>query len=234
MEDARVKRSGARPGRGDRRRGAADAPSGGAGDGGARCHQPDGVTQPDHGRPGRQRDDQRRADGHRPDAPRRRRGVVGGAGVEQRRTVVAAQHRDQRGGRDGEYSLEVYPEATTYYRFVFLGTDTYAAVDEQRRHRPHPGRPAALCHQPDGFTRPDHSRLRRQRDDQRRADRHRQRSPRRRRGAARAAGDEQWRAVDVLARPGDQRRLERRVQPRCRADHEDATTASSSMPRPPT
>ena len=25
-------------------------------------------------------------------------------------------------------SLEVYPEATTYYRFVFLGTDTYAAA----------------------------------------------------------------------------------------------------------
>ena len=29
---------------------------------------------------------------------------------------------------NGEYSFEVLPVATTYYRFVFLGTDDYAAA----------------------------------------------------------------------------------------------------------
>ena len=50
---------GGQAGRGDRRRGAADAPSGGAGDGGAPYHQPGRVAQPQHGGRRRRPDDQR-------------------------------------------------------------------------------------------------------------------------------------------------------------------------------
>ena len=119
-------------------------------------------------------------------------------------------------GMSGSSSLAVTPTHTMYYRFVFVGTDTYADGHEQRPHR----RGHAPRYEPDRVARHDHGEVRRPSHDQRRADEYRRRSPHRWRSAAGGVGDEQRRTV-VAGPDREQRRHDRRLQPRGRADADD-------------
>ena len=59
--------------------------------------------------------------------PHRWSSAAGGVGDEHRRTVVAGPDREQR-RHDRRLQPRGHAARTTYYRFVFEGTDTYATV----------------------------------------------------------------------------------------------------------
>ena len=183
---------GGRLGPGDCRCGVTSASRGSAGDGGTLRHQPGGIAQPVHCGLG---------DSPTISATLTDTGSALPVGGETLRVEQATSDSGPWSLTDlvttdvttGVGTYDVLPTGTTYYRFVFVGTDSYAAATSNvltvLGH--------AVRHHPDRVAHHEHREHRRQRDDQRDADGHRQRIAGRRSNGASGAGDEQQRTVDA-------------------------------------